>query len=977
MSELNNPFDRFPEMRPVRTTPPLTRVNGIGTTLIGDRDHDAETQTYVKTLAFTVLYLPLLAVGAYRVADAPDGGWYFLGKVPLSGFAKACNLLLLLAVLAVAGLIGWNAYTDSPDYKAGRKLAEADRLLADGMAAEAAAGYRDVLLGNTSRADEARDRLKGLIESPPASLEQAAAVFKIAAELHQVNRPVTADLYQRGAKQAEEHADASPAGALALLDSVAPLAPRPADVLPLRRRLLEALLAQDPQNPEVASRLAVVCGEQGDVARCEAVLSPVAGRLGALEGAALLGRIYSDQRQYDKAVALLEPYLDAHLPKLHAADKKLKDAAGAVSQRALQQLKNETVADFDYRRYDAADMHEKQEMVKAYVIRKVQEDPVAAAAERELDAERAAGQAALDLGLALLHRAQTRADPAARKKDLEKAEKTFLVIRGLRGEDDQSRLYLGQVYYWLGKPADGRKLFDEVLKANNRDTNTLYLVGRALREVGDVSAARDLIEEAYNHEGNTAPRQAMALVRAIIPRDLDDQIAWLAKADPKAAEVRALLSRARGNKAEQEGKDAEAVAHYREAVAAHDAMPVSYATLNNGALAHLALYRLTHEPEQLRQAMTKLERAVALQPDDALILHNAADVLLDNALHDLIGPELDLKVLKRGADLDLLAFLCRDRDAKARYVARLRRHPGWLKARTYFEKLLVLSPKQSYAYGRLVQVYGWMRDVDGLRDVWRRLQGVELDLADQNRDLFEGYTGKNDKKKQEDLKNALARNQAILAAARKAGGATFAAAAASHIYSVIHRASAAPRSEVPVPDADALVRLAEEAHAAAPSQATTGLLSAVLGYRAHKALAGQDAVYGAQAKRTQRSLAYALLTYVLAREGPLRDKVLANADLRRAVALDREQVEAFPDDVSPAMWAWLLPTHPEEAARVAKLLQEDPLEKLQRSFEQALSPLGAGTLLNQYLMLRLAGKNSEAAAVFQGAAAKGVPLPES
>jgi predicted Zn-dependent protease len=977
MSELNNPFDRFPEMRPVRNIPPLTRVNGIGTTLIGGRDHDAETQTYVKTLAFTVLFLPVLAVGAYRVADAPNGGWYFLGKVPLSGLAKACNLLLLLAVLAVAGLIGWNAYTDSPDYKAGRKLAEADRLLADGMAAEAAQGYADVLLGNTSRADEARDRLKGLIESPPASLEQAAAVFKIAVDLHQLNRPVADDLYQRGAKQAEDHADASPALALILLEGVAPLAPRPADVLPLRRRLLEALLAQDPQNAEVASRLAVVCSEQGDEARCEAVLSPVAGRLGALEGAALLGRIYSHKRQYDKAIALLQPYLDAHLPKLHAAEKKFKAAAAGLPQRVQAQLQNGAAADFDYKGYEAADMQRKQQMIQEYMVRKLREDPSIQAAEKEMEGERMAVPAALDLGIALLNQAQTRADPAARKKDLEKAEKTFLAIRDQAGEANEYRLFLGRVYYWLGKPADGRKLFDELLKANNRDSKTLSLVGNVLREVGEVSGARDLIEEAYNHEGNTAPRQELALLRAIIHRDLDDEISWLGKADPQSAEVRALLSGARGRKAEQEGKDAEAAGHYREALKAYDSMAVTTATLNNSALDHLALYRLTREPEQLRQAMTKLDRAVAKQPDDPLILQNAAHLLLENAVHDLIGPDLDLKILKRGADLDLLSFLCRDRDAKARYVAGLRRHPGWLKAQSYFEKLLVLSPKQSYAYARLVQVYAWMRDVDGLRDVWRRLQGVELDLADQNRDLLEGYTGKNDKKKQEDLKNALTRNQAILAAARTAGGATFAAAASGHVYAVIQYKSQAARSELPVPDADALVRLAEEVHAAAPSQGTTSLLGAALAYRAHQALAGQDAAYAALAKRTQRSLAYALLTYVLAREGPLRDKVLANADVRRAAALDHEHLEAFPDDVSPSMWPWLQPTHPEEAARVAKLLQEDPLEKLQRSFAGALSPLSAGTLLNQYLMLRLAGKNAEAAAVFKGAAAKGVPLPES
>jgi hypothetical protein len=976
MSESNDPFDRFPEMRPIRSIPPLTRVSGIGTTLIGDRDTDAETGTYVKTLAVTVFFVPLLALGAYRVADAPSGGWYFLGKVPLSGLARLWNMLLLLALLAVGGLVGWNAYTHTPEYKAGRQLAQAQQLLAEDRVAEAAAIYRDLILGNTSRAAEARDKLKGLIETPRGSLEQTAAVFKVAVELHQLNRSVVPDLYQRGATQAQAHADDEPAGALALLESVAPLAPPRADVLAVRRRLLERLLAQDPQNAELASRLAVACSEQGDEARCEAVLVPFADRLGALEGAAILGHIYARKRLYDKAVALLEPYLDAHLPRLHAAEKKFKDATAGLPQRVLEQLKAGTATDFDYQRYHASNMHEQQAMIQAYLLRKLQEDPAARAAERELEGQRRAVSVALDLGMVLIERAQTLADGAARRKDLEKAEKTFLAIKDQGAPDHDYRLYLGRINYWLGKPGEGRKLFDELLERNNRDSKTLFAVAHALREVGEVSAARDLIEEAYNHEGNTPQRQTLALSRAIIHRDLDDRIAWLAKADPESVEVRALLSSARGQKAEQEGKDAEAVGHYRAALAAYASMPEETATLNNSAMAHLALYRLTAEARQLDDAMTKLEKAAALRPDDTIVLRNASSLLLPNAIRDLMGKDLDLKILKSAADLELLAFLYRNRDGKADYVARLRKHPAARKACTYCDKLMVLSPKQAYPYGQLAHLYGWTRDTEGLRGVWGRLKGVELDLADHNKELLDTFTGNKDSKNLEDLRNALKRTGAILAEARKTGGATLAAAASSHIQAVLHGESLPPATDLPVPNADALVRLAEEAHAAAPSQATAELLFSTLAYRAHHTLAGQGGAYGALAKRTQRSLGSSVLTYVLARPGPLCDKALANADVQRGITLQIDQLKAFPDDVSPATWAWLRAAHPQEAARVAKTLLADPLAQLQRSIGQALSPLGSGTILDGYLTLRLSGKEAEAAAVFKRAAAQGVPLPE-
>jgi hypothetical protein len=46
---------------------------------------------------------PLLALAAYRVAAAPEGDCYFLGRVPLSRFARRANwLVALLVVAAVA-----------------------------------------------------------------------------------------------------------------------------------------------------------------------------------------------------------------------------------------------------------------------------------------------------------------------------------------------------------------------------------------------------------------------------------------------------------------------------------------------------------------------------------------------------------------------------------------------------------------------------------------------------------------------------------------------------------------------------------------------------------------------------------------------------------------------------------------------------------------------------------------------------------
>src|SRR5206468_718041 len=66
-------FERFPEMRPVSKPPSLFTINGVGTTVYGARDFDEESGTYVKTLCFTFVFLPIFCLGAYRVADAQNG----------------------------------------------------------------------------------------------------------------------------------------------------------------------------------------------------------------------------------------------------------------------------------------------------------------------------------------------------------------------------------------------------------------------------------------------------------------------------------------------------------------------------------------------------------------------------------------------------------------------------------------------------------------------------------------------------------------------------------------------------------------------------------------------------------------------------------------------------------------------------------------------------------------------------------------
>src|SRR5438045_2861442 len=128
-------------MTPIKSPPKMFRVNGCGVALYGKRDMDAETGAYVATWCLSLLFIPIFAFRAYRVARA-QRGWYFLGREPLSGLAKLWNLSLISAIIVAIGAVQYGIYTSTPSYKAKRQMAAARSLVSQGHLAQAARTYQ-------------------------------------------------------------------------------------------------------------------------------------------------------------------------------------------------------------------------------------------------------------------------------------------------------------------------------------------------------------------------------------------------------------------------------------------------------------------------------------------------------------------------------------------------------------------------------------------------------------------------------------------------------------------------------------------------------------------------------------------------------------------------------------------------------------------------------------------------------------------
>jgi hypothetical protein len=88
-------------LQPLAAAPSLHTVNGIGTMLYGRRDADPENKSYVATLYFTVFYLPIFPLAAYRVINAGRNAYRFLGKAPLKRTAFIPTAVILAIILAI------------------------------------------------------------------------------------------------------------------------------------------------------------------------------------------------------------------------------------------------------------------------------------------------------------------------------------------------------------------------------------------------------------------------------------------------------------------------------------------------------------------------------------------------------------------------------------------------------------------------------------------------------------------------------------------------------------------------------------------------------------------------------------------------------------------------------------------------------------------------------------------------------------
>jgi tetratricopeptide (TPR) repeat protein len=788
-------------------------------------------------------------------------------------------------------------------------------------------------------------------------------------------------LFQAGIDWVNRHPQAPRPDVLSLLDQLDELheADR-ARVAAIRRPLLEKLVAENPGDVDLAVRLAVTLeaegrqgtagGKENPAERIVKLLLPQREKLGAGEGARVLGQALAAQGKFDESYALLGPYLDQRLTAFHEAERAFEDAIEQARGRIIAQFQNGTAPGFDFARAHAASAEQRQSMAMEYINRQIKDDPAVDAAREKLASQGMVVPAALDLGMVTLQRAQSMKDAAARRTELERAEKTFLAIRGTAGESDQYMLRLGQVYYWLGKQDEGRQEFDKLLAKHQRKAEILFSLANVLRDLGALAEARKLMEEAYAKTADEKERQGIAELRAITSTGLEDEIHWLERSNAGQDSVKALLAETRGTQAENLGKDDEAAARYREAVAIYERQPPDASVLNNGALACLRVFAITGDRQALDRGTQWLEKAVSLSPMDSVVLANAANQISQAAIQDLAGDQFNLRELQMTHDINALYYLAGDQRGLDELRRRAREHAGLRKCLDYFNRVSVLASKNVANNLSALAIYSFLRDREALQRIARQVAAARPDTDEIDAHTIKYYQYKDEESTEERSRTRIARAEALVA---RLGGRDKGPAFAAAVDGLIDRKlSGKDNASV---DAGELVRLADDAHRAAPSMATYATLAKALMFRANKKLAADHPTYATAIRGTARALsASCVVALTLARSDDLGKAAREDPDVQRAIALMAAEMEVFPESRSWLIWAVLGAAKPPRDDLRTKCLTPDELDEIQRDVGQSLAPINAHAAVETYWRRQATGA-ANAREPLDRLAKLGVPLP--
>jgi len=766
--------------------------------------------------------------------------------------------------------------------------------------------------------------------------------------------------------------DTDEVSSLDLLDEAQDLnVETPQDLSAKRLELAQAINKENPSNVRAASIVGEFHYNQGDIESAKAALLPVRAELGDSEGARVLGQVFIAEGNNKDAYPLLSTYTSSRLKTFQEAEKKFGDLQTALWDSEFDNLNEGRGPKSFYDKYDLTPEDEQQLFVDEYISEAVNNN---ASYQNALNNYREAASivpVVMDFGILQLRNAETMSSESERKAELKAAEETFLSIRSVAGDSDDFKIYLGQVYFWLGKQDDGQALFDEVIERSGRDPGILMTVASTLRTLGKVGMAAELTQEAYENSKDDETKYFAASMMQHLSNTIEDKIKWLERSDTNAAYVKANLMENKGHLAVQKGNNKQAASFYRQAIEHSESLPESASNFNNTALTYFALHQVTGDQEFYGKGVDLMSKAVELAPDQSILLSNSASTRITNSLYEVLGNKIDFSQLKLQPSLEHASYYYSNEEEKSELRKKLAAHPDMIKAVEYFERSILLSPNSLSNYGQLQQVHYFLKNEDAMVALAAKMAENQVDVSSSNQFYLDFVKGENKETELEKLKD---REQILR---KQLTGKNINASTRGVIHAQISK-TLTSQVYYGVPGvAEKALTHAEKSFELIPSSSSENTLTTALLTVASLQTAAKIPAYQQIREQTNKSLSDNILaTIMLSKPGEIGDSLRSNRLVERAVAMEVRGIDDFPDSSSTSSWVLLQQTEDSGLAKkMAKRIQSSKMDKALTEISRISSPISASIIVEDYLLGKVNGTNGVSQEKLDKLTELGIQLP--
>jgi hypothetical protein len=969
MSEVNLEDLGF---KPSNKPPTLFSFYGIGTRLYGSLKKNEYPNLSVRIVYFTLFFIPIFALGRYLIQQH-EGNEYVVGKSSLSGLSKIWNSLLGLTLVTFSSLAYYQHYTQSADYIAAQNYQVAEQAIAEKDYTVAFQHLISVYRGNSAHQIKARDLIDRLAEDGNLHSLTAAQSYSILENLAKV-RELFPNLEEKYISYFERYQADYPKEAVQLARLIVKDSPDEALVQNYNQKsyqLLQQVFANNTGDLDLAIQYAELEESLNQCAQCLSILQPYRAQLGGTEGARILGQALAGAMEYDLAYELLLPYVKLRLEWYHRAEQKYSEVLDKTWQDTIEYLDTGKAPQSFYDDYQAADEETQSQLVNAvYERRRDGSVQVTQARDAYLNSTKIV-PVALDLGIVMLNRALNTSDPAAREASLKSAEETFLSVRNFAGDSDEYQLYLGQVYYWLGKESEGEALFAALIEKYQRSHQVLYSLSGTLRDLGAFSTAREYALEAYESASEIVDKQRYAQTLSLLAEEMDDKIAWLEKADQSSLYIKGDLLTTKGRKAADENRNEAALKFYQQAIDVYKKIPQDATQLNNIALIYQAKYSIGFQASDFNQSLESLDKAIALVPEDSIVLLNAANQHFEKAYSDILSPFFNFKSLKESPSLEHFYFLYQTEQQKAAFRTQLAEHSSFKKALSYTQKGLLIAPKNAHTLGNLYSIYVFMDMQDEITQLAQRFDSITLDIESQRAAIADYRNGVDQQKILVRYQGYVDQYQQKLTS-NKVHQLNQTAIRSGLLSTQIALAEMGQRV-----DADAIVKTAELNYRVKPSSSTrSDLERALIAKIIARGIKQSDSFAQFYQQFEKVISSYSLLAIGMETLANFRQQVLQSAEKQRLENLMIEGFSAFPTRPGINDWVLLHQFASPVAEAVKKALLADPLRPAKKVLYEKMSANREQVTVMQLFDLMLEGKMVEAKTLNRQAIAEKLLVPE-